>query len=431
MKKAIRRPRGRHLPRCFFFAAVISALILNGCAGPLAGIKTVAGKGESAVKKERKKADSQDKKAVEKAAVGILYTKDVEKGDSLISWRDDKLEQTGKTDYDFTAAYYDGFRNSCEQDGLVYLYPRGDYVRKNAEKMAVIDTADGSLEQIDTGLSNVTGYAVEGDTLCFSSNEDHKGKVSVTDLATRQTKSMDVMPEGVGGALVFDMAIADGELYGMALDDQLKVSLLKLDVASGLCEKLLDLPDADTPGFLQVYGRQLLFISDGQLARFDLDQRELARIGLTRPEAFNLNLSGDKLLIGYTDVLGDSNQTSLVEVRDIETMRVLASTEIPEAVMQLEMRGDDLYVLGYKELRKYVLTAEAGTSAGADSQGTAHMVLNEQSKIGIKRKGYDVGGILIARGEMSDYGGMSEEEAVRMNEELFDKLNEMPVDEDG
>ena len=78
-----------------------------------------------------------------------------------------------------------------------------------------------------------------------------------------------------------------------------------------------------------------------------------------------------------------------------------------------------------------MLTAEAGTSAGADSQGSAHMVLNEQSKIGIKRKGYDVGGILIARGEMSDYGGMSEEEAVRMNEELFDKLNELPVDEDG
>ena len=94
-------------------------------------------------------------------------------------------------------------------------------------------------------------------------------------------------------------------------------------------------------------------------------------------------------------------------------------------------RSDDLYVLGYEELRKYVLTGETGTPASADSQGGALMALNEQSRISIKCKGYDVGGILIARGEMSDYGGISEEEAVRMNEELFDKLNEMPVDEDG
>lgn len=430
MKRAIRRPRGRHLPGCFFFTAVISLLLMSGCAGPLAGIKTAAG-GDSAVKEERKQTDSPSDKAVEKASVGILYTKDVEKGNSLISWRDEKLEQTGKTDYDFTAAYYDGFRNSCEQDGLVYLYPRGDYVRKDGDKLAVIDTADGSCEQIDIGLSNVTGYAVEGDTLCFSSNENHKGKVSVTDLETRQTKSMDVVPEGTGGALVFDMAIADSEFYGMALDDQLKVSLLKFDIENSRCEKLLDLPDADTPGFLQVYGRQLLFISDGQLARFDLDQRELTRIDLKRPKAFNLNLSGDKLLIGYTDVLGDSDQTSLVEVRDIKTMRVLASTEIPEAVMQLEMRGDDLYVLGYEELRKYVLATATDAAANAGRQADTQMTLTEQNKIKIRRKGYDVGGLMITRGSGSDYGGMSEEEAVRMNEELFDKLNEMPVDEDG
>lgn len=438
-----RRERRRWRTGALIMASLLAASMFGGCGSSLAGIRDGLQKAGEKVtgKKKDKQEGAKTAKAVEKSAVGILYTKD-SKGDSVVSWLDKSLKKRGESSYDFSAAYYDGFRNMCGADGLIYLFPRGDYIQKNAKELVVIDETDGSCETVDVGLSNVTGYAVEGDTLCFSSNENHAGKVSVVDLQTRKVKSMDIKPADGSGALVFDVALSNGEIYGMALDDQLKVSLAKLDVEAGSYEKILDLPDADTPGFLPVNGRELLFISEGQLARFDPDKRELTKTPLTdvsslrqapegKPadavlvEPFNLNLSGDRLLIGYTDVFGGEEQTSLVEVRDVQTLEVIASAKVKGAIMQLEMSGDDLYVLGYSKLTKYALKkagAESEEAAPASGQRPEKFELNEVKAVKTERKGYDVGGLFIIRGG-GDYGGMSEEEAVKLNDRMFDEVD--------
>ena len=67
-------------------------------------------------------------------AAGILYTTSSH-GGSCVTWVDDDLEEVDESRYSFSAAYYDGYRNMCGQDGKVYLYPRGDYERKDNTKL--------------------------------------------------------------------------------------------------------------------------------------------------------------------------------------------------------------------------------------------------------------------------------------------------------
>ena len=399
------------------FAAVAGiVLMLTGCIASPGGLfgndhKETDKTGSSSVKRREEKTDKKSTGDKDTAVLGIIYTRDTE-GNSLISWWDDDLEQSSETGCDFSAAYFDGFRNACTRDGLIYLFPRGDYVKKNAKELVVIDAADRDCEKIDTGISNVTGFAVDDDCLCFSSNEDNTGKVSLMDLQSRGIKTMTL-----DNALVFDVALSGGEVYGMALDDELKVRLMKLDIEAGKSESILELPDEDTPGFIQVDGRTLLFLTEGQLACYDLDKRELTKTALTQAVPYNLNLEGDRLLIGYTDIFGSDSQTSLLEVRDAKSLDVLASAEVPGAVLQIERSGDDIYVLGYKALRHYQLK-DSGD-------------LREVKKIGTNRKGYDVGGFFLTNNSaQQNYGDMSEEEAVRLNDRLFDAIGDMKVEEE-
>ena len=83
------------------------------------------------------------------------------------------IKELDESRYSFSAAYYDGYRNMCGQDGEVYLYPRGDYERKDNTKLQMIDMADGSAQEIECGRSNVTGYDADGDIIACSSNENN------------------------------------------------------------------------------------------------------------------------------------------------------------------------------------------------------------------------------------------------------------------
>ena len=57
--------------------------------------------------------------------------------------------------------------------------------------------------------------------------------------------------------------------------------------------------------------------------------------------------------------------------------------------------------------------------------------LREVKKIGTNRKGYDVGGFFLTNNSaQQNYGDMSEEEAVRLNDRLFDAIGDMKVEEE-
>ena len=267
-------------------------------------------------------------------AAGILYTTSSH-GGSCVTWVDDDLKEVDESRYSFSAAYYDGYRNMCGQDGKVYLYPRGDYERKDNTKLQMIDMADGSAQEIECGRSNVTGYDADGDITACSSNENNICYLDIFNTKTGEHQSMKT--EDV---TVFDIILAGDLVYGMALDKELKVWLMSFDISRSAQEKLAELPDHDTPGFLQLYDGKILFISDDRLCAYDIEAGSLSRTELTRQGAFNLNLEGANLFIAYTDVFSDGEGDSLLEVRDASDMHVITQETVPGSVLQMEVSGD-------------------------------------------------------------------------------------------
>ena len=336
-------------------------------------------------------------------AAGILYTTPSHDG-SCITWLDDDLEKQDESRYSFSASYYDGYRTMCGQDGKVYLFPRGDYDRKDDTKLQIIHMTDGSAQQIECGRSNVTGYDADGDSTAFSSNENNICYLDTFNIKTGKHQSMQA--EGV---TVFDVILAGDLLYGMALDQELKVWLMSFDISGSAQEKLVELPDEDTPGFLQLYDGKILFISDNRLCAYDTRTGNLDKTELTRQGAFNLNLEGANLFIAYTDVFSDGEEESLIEVRDASDMHVITQETVPGSVIQMEVSGDEIWLLGREKLARYTWSEQG---------------LTGRKEKAVKREGYDVGGFMIPK---YLYGSMTEEDALSLNEKLIEQADQIKV----
>ena len=352
---------------------------------------------------QKDEADAGKTGWIDPPAAGILYTTPSH-GGSCVSWLNDDLKEMDESRYSFSAAYYDGYRNMCAQDGKVYLFPRGDYDRKDNTKMQIIHMADGSAQEIECGRSNVTGYDVDGDITAYSSNENNICYLDILNIKTGKHQSMET--EDV---TVFDIILVDDLLYGMALDKELKVWLMSFDVSRSAQEKLVELPDEDTPGFLQLYDGKILFISDNRLCAYDLQTGSMEKTELTREGAFNLNLEGANLFIAYTDVFSDGESESLIEVRDASDMHVITQETVPGCVLQMEVAGELVWLLGREKLARYTWSEKG---------------LTDRKEQDIKREGYDVGGVMIPK---YLYGSMTEEDALSLNEKLIEQADQIKV----
>ncbi len=376
----------------FLIAAVLILAVIAGFTGK-----------NMAYTEQKNGTDSNKEGWVDPPAAGILYTTPSHDG-SCVTWVEDDMEELDESRYSFSAAYYDGYRNMCGQDGKVYLFPRGDYDRKDNTKLQMIDMADGSAREIEFGRSNVTGYDVDGDTAVCSSNENNICYLDIFNIKTGKHQSMKT--EDV---TVFDIILAGDLLYGMALDKELKVWLMSFDITRSAQERLVQLPDQDTPGFLQLYDGKILFISDNRLCAYDIETGSLSRTELTRQGAFNLNLEGATLFIAYTDVFSDGESESLIEVRDASDMHVITQETVPGSVLQMEVSGDEVWLLGSEKLARYTWSDRG---------------LTDRKEKDIKREGYDVGGFMIPK---YLYGSMTEEDALSLNEKLIEQADQITV----
>ena len=376
----------------FLIAAVLVLAVIAGCTE-----KNIA------YTEQKNGSDSHQAGWVNPPAAGVLYTTPSHDG-SCVTWLDDDLEKTDESRYSFSAAYYDGYRNMCGQDGKIYLFPRGDYDRKDDTKLQIIHMDDGSAQEIECGRSNVTGYDVDGDTYACASNENSICYLDIFNIKTGKHQSMQT--EDV---TVFDIILAGDLLYGMALDKELKVSLMSFDLSRSVQKKLVELPDKDTPGFLQLFDGKILFISDNRLCAYDTQTGSLKKTELTRKGAFNLNLEGTNLFIAYTDVYSDEESESLIEVRDVTDMHVITQEKVPGCVVQMEVSGDEVWLLGRKKLMHYTWSEKG---------------LIDRKEKNIKREGYDVGGIMVPK---YLYGSMTEEEALSLNEKLIEQADQIKV----
>lgn len=285
------------------------------------------------------------------AVKALLYTTDTG-NQSQIMWWNDEWQVIGTSRYAFSGASLDGFKNASVSDGKLILVPRGEAQERDYGKIVLIDTSDGTYETIDIGRINPTSFDVERNMVAVTSNLNMECFIDVADITTKSVQSMSLNDYGL---CVTDVVLVNGEVYGVAVRNDLESSLLcHIDVHNQICEEIMPLSD-DSP-FLGKHGDDVVLTSHDKMIRYNTKSKEYTEQTLTRNDAFNINICGDVILIAYTNI-HDREYDSLVEARDYATNTVIGEMSQPGAILQLESDGELMYVLGYDKLYQYRMQA--------------------------------------------------------------------------
>lgn len=319
----------------------------------------------------------QDKPVQGNPEVGIIYTTHDNAG-SMIEWFDAESNSIGRRKYSFSSTYFDGFMNTAIVDNRLFLFPRGNYYEKDYGKLTMIDVNNGDCQEISVGRYNVTGYCVKGDTVAFSSNSNNECYVETLDIKTDERDSI-----VVEGTTVFDVAFVGDGVYGVSMDDESNVCLVSFDFERNEYETIMHLPDDDTPAFLQNSGDVLMFISDDKLVKYSTDSHKAEVTELTRPGAYNINLSRDMLWIAYTDIMDDEAE-SLIEARKIDSGEIVISETVPNPILQMEVRDNRLCIASYEDVVIYEISD--------NELKTTQRIIPENSS-------YDFGGVFLINEE--------------------------------
>lgn len=285
------------------------------------------------------------------AAHAMLYTTDVG-NHSKITWLSDDCQMIGTSGYAFSGASLDGFKNASVSGGKIILVPRGETQEKDYGKIVMIDTENGASETIDIDRINPTSYDAEENMVAVTSNLNMECFIDLADITTKKVQSMSLKDYGL---CVTDVVLVNGDVYGVAVRNDLESSLLcHIDVHNQICEEIMPLSD-DSP-FLGKHGDDVVLTSRDKMIRYNTKSKEYTEQTLTRNDAFNINICGDVILIAYTDI-HDREYDSLVEARDYATNAIIGEMSQPGAVLQLESDGEWVYVLGYDKLYQYRMQA--------------------------------------------------------------------------
>ena len=305
------------------------------------------------------------------ATCAVVYTTDT--GDHThIEWLDKNMKAVDSTNYSFSGASLDGFANAAMYDNRIILAPRGDNQTRDYGNIAVIHTSDGKLDEIAINHVNPTGCSVEGPTVAVISNLNMVNYIDLANINTGEVKTVEL---DATEPTLMDVILIDDHIYGYAMvDNSDGCCICSVDISSGKCKVIAELPDAST--FMAKYGKELLFISDGQLVRYDTSSEKIRRQTLTRKDAFNLQVIGNTAWVAYTDI-HDAEYDSLMEAIDLESGNVICSTRHKGAIMQLEGNDNTIFVLGFDKLYQYILT-----------DGSLHL----QNSVKCEKDGYCIGG---------------------------------------
>lgn len=289
------------------------------------------------------------------AVNALLYTTD-SGNQTHIEWLNHELQVTGTSGYAFSGASLDGFQNAAIMDGKLILVPQGEMLKKDYGKIVLIDTTNGTSEEIHIGRVNPTGFAAENGKVVVTSNLNMECWIDLADIATKTVQSISLKDYGL---LVTNVILVNGGIYGVAVRDDLESSLLcHIDMQNQSCEEIM--PLVDDSAFLGKHGSDVVFTSGDKIIKYHTDSHEFTEQPLTRNDAFNINICEDMVLIAYTNI-HDKGYNSLVEARDYDTNAILGETPQTGAVLQLESDGEYVYVLGHDTLYQYQINDGAFT----------------------------------------------------------------------
>jgi len=285
-----------------------------------------------------------------KATLAMVYTMDG-KDQTAIQWLDDDLNVVATSKYPYSGAMV-SFENAKHQDGKLYLVPTGTFDKKDENDVAVVDSKTGDYDAIELKSTNHVANDVENNNWVISGNGNGEGFIDLINLEDKTYDSY--VSSDLWDAGIMYVALVDGKVYGIGDED--KTTLYEIDIENdrivGLCDFRYD-PEVGGPTYLEKHGKDLAFISDGKLIKYNTESGTKSEVKLSRDDAFQLNIKGDIAWIVYTDVHADEYDT-LIEVRDYNSEKVIAQTNCDYAVDQIEPSDKVVYIAGYDKASRFL-----------------------------------------------------------------------------
>ena len=277
-----------------------------------------------------------------KASVGITYTHDY-KDKTIIQWLDENQNVVGESKYPYSSAMV-SMENANVENDRICIAPNGPFGKRDENKVAVIDTTDGSYKEIELTTDNHVSCNNEGDLMVVSGNGNGEGYIDLIDLRTDEVQNYTDSKLWEDG--IMQVILINGIVYGSGGGAE-KSGIYKIDAKNKKCELIYsckDDPQVHCPTYLCRHNDDLVFLDDNRLMKYDTKSGNMDSFALSRDAHDIVNISGDKVWLGYTDQ-NASEYDSLLEVREYDSGSIIDKIDVDGAIWQIALSGDSAYLL--------------------------------------------------------------------------------------
>ena len=279
--------------------------------------------------------------------IGVIYTSEYE-NKTIIDCLDADFMHQNSTTYPYSGMSFDGFMNSCALEDVVYLNPRGLGGRLDYGKIAALNTTSMEVEEYDFGRVNIISHWA--DEFCIYATSNLNG-VCFLDKYNRCTGIVETVK--TDSITLDSIIVSEGIVYALGFDAYSRYSLYSADFCANQLTAVITLAQNETPCFLAEYNGNIIFTFDNTLYMFNTRTDALNQYSLNGGKAFNLQINGDYLYVGHTDLF--SLNSSSIEVIDLREMKMKTTLKHPSTILQIEVGNEDssLYIMDYDSISNY------------------------------------------------------------------------------
>lgn len=282
--------------------------------------------------------------------VGVIYTTEY-KNKSKINFLNEKLKEVNSLPYRYSSMSYDGFSNALIADNELYLLPKGHADKLDYGKVISLNLVDGKIKEYDFGRTNITDFEYNSGSICVSSNLNGKNYIDVYNMQNAQIQTMELQD-----VMVSNLVMEENRIFGVMMDLETDSCFLcEFNLMEDRYEIMYEM-EAD-PDFMELYDGNLYVPQGDILYEYNIEERKVGKIKLPHTNAYNLNLIGDILYIGCTDILNGTK--SYVDIMHLPDKKILKSIQYEGIILQMEISKEDkLYILDYQKLSIYDISKE-------------------------------------------------------------------------
>lgn len=271
--------------------------------------------------------------------IGILYSTEYKNKSKLILL-DEKFEDIYETDYKYGCLGHDGYMNAQRVDNILYECPQGTATEKEMGKIIGIDVNTGDVVEYDFHRTNITDFVCDNRYIYTTSNLNNIDYVDRYDRETGEIATVEM------NFYISDLAVCKGVLYGFGADEASgdNICLYTFDFSNSVGTCIMDLTDKldEKPPYMVPYKDFIFFANRDNLYQYCVNDNSIIQKKLLHDNGFNLQMSGDLLWIGCTDILSEGK--SWIEVYNVETNQFVSSYSFDYSIQQIEIKDNYLYV---------------------------------------------------------------------------------------